>query len=74
MDKAAAEAVQTEWSWSDEQDAIARQDCIEHGMVIDQLTDEAAWLEAARNVWPDFYDKVGGTALVDKAVAIMNAN
>lgn len=74
VDKAAAEAVQTEWSWSDEQDAIARQDCIEHGMVIDQLTDEAAWLEAARNVWPDFYDKVGGKALVDKAVAIMNAN
>lgn len=71
VDKAAAEAVQTEWAWSDEQDAIARQDCIDHGMVIDQLTDEPAWMEAARGVWPNFYDKVGGKELIDKALAIM---
>lgn len=74
VDKAAAEAVQTEWAWADEQDAIARQDCIDHGMVIDQLTDEPAWMDAARGVWPNFYDKVGGKELIDKALAIMSAN
>lgn len=74
VDKAAAEAVQTEWAWADEQDAIARQECLDHGMVIDQLSDENVWLEAARAVWPRFYDKVGGKDLVDKAVALISAD
>ena len=43
-------------------------------MVFNQLTDEPVWMEAARSVWPKFYDKVGGKTLVDEAVAIINAN
>ena len=32
---------------------------------------DSAWTEAARSVWPQFYDKVGGKAVVDEALAIM---
>ena len=42
-------------------------------MVVDQLTDEPKWIEAARSVWPKLYDSVGGKALVDEAVAIISA-
>ena len=73
VNKAVKEAVAYEWKWSEEQDSIARQECIDHGMVVDQLTDEPKWIEAARSVWPKLYDSVGGKALVDEAVAIISA-
>lgn len=71
IDKAAKEAVAYEWKWAAEQDNIALKDCIDHGMVLNKLTDEPKWMEAARSVWPKFYDKVGGKALIDEALAIM---
>ena len=74
VNKAAKQAQAVEWAWADEQDAIALQDCLDHGMVLNKLTDEPVWMEAARSVWPQFYDKVGGKALVDEALAIMSAN
>ena len=43
--------------------------CSRH--VINDVSDEPAWTEAARSVWPQFYDKVGGKAVVDEALAIM---
>lgn len=71
INRAAKEACAFEWAWSDEQDAVALKDCQEHGMQYDTLTDEPKWQEAARSVWPAFYDKVGGKALIDEEVAII---
>lgn len=73
VNKAAKEAIAHEWAWADAQDSVALKDCLDHGMVFDKLTDEPKWMEAARSVWPKFYDKVGGKALVDEAVAIINS-
>ena len=69
--KAAEEAVHGEWDWSEEQDGVAKQDCIDHGMQISTLKDEDKWQEAAKSIWPNFYDKVGGKALVDKVVGVV---
>ncbi|MBO4317785.1 MAG: TRAP transporter substrate-binding protein [Mailhella sp.] len=74
VDKAAQEAQATEWAWADEQDEVALKACLDHGMQYDKLVDEPKWMEAARGIWPQFYDKVGGKALVDEAVAIINAD
>ena len=60
-----------EWKWSAEQDEIALKECLARGMVINDVSDEPAWTEVARSVWPQFYDKVGGKAVVDEALAIM---
>ncbi len=71
VNRAAREAVAAEWVWADEQDSIALKDCLDHGMVYNKLTDEPRWMEAARSVWPQFYDKVGGKALIDEELAII---
>ena len=41
-------------------------------MKVSALTDEPKWAEAARKVWPDFYDKVGGKQTVDEVMAVIN--
>lgn len=71
VNKAADEAVAHEWKWSAEQDAIAKKECIDHGMKVSDLTDEPKWAEAARKVWPDFYDKVGGKETVDQVMTVI---
>ena len=71
IDKAMHEAQMYEWAWADEQDSVALQDCLDHGMEFYKLEDEAAWAEAARGIWPKFYDKIGGKAIVDEALAAM---
>lgn len=74
VDKAALEAQSFEWKWSEEQEELAKQECVKHGMRVDQVTDEAVWMEKARSIWPAFYDKVGGKQLVDDAVSIISRN
>jgi TRAP-type C4-dicarboxylate transport system substrate-binding protein len=49
----------------------AKQDCIDHGMIIDTLQDEEVWAEKARAIWPRFYETIGSKELVDEAVAII---
>ena len=71
VEKAAKEAAAYEWKWSAEQDEIALKECLARGMVINDVSDEPAWTEAARSVWPQFYDKFVGKAVVDEALAIM---
>jgi TRAP-type transport system periplasmic protein len=71
VDRAAKEAAHFEWKWSAEQESIALKACRDKGMVVNDLTDEPAWMEAARSIWPNYYDKVGGKALVDQALQIM---
>ena len=56
VDKAAKVASAYDWMWSAEQDEHALKECLEHGMVVIDVTDEYAWPEAARSVWPQFYD------------------
>lgn len=72
VNKAARIAQDYEWQWIAEQDKLALRDCIEHGMIVTELTDEAVWIEKARSTWPQFYDKVGGKAFVDEALEAMN--
>jgi TRAP-type C4-dicarboxylate transport system substrate-binding protein len=72
VDKAAKEAAQHEWKWAAEQDAVAKQQCIDKGMIVTELTDEPVWQEKARTVWPQFEEQVGGKAMIDEAVSLMN--
>jgi len=71
ISRAAQEAAQHEWAWSAEQESIALKACQDHGMVMNDLEDEPAWQEAARSIWPQYYDKVGGKDFVDQALKIM---
>ncbi len=71
VEKAATEAQNFEWKWSEEQEGLAKKQCIEKGMAVIDLSDEPVWMEKARGIWPTFYDKVGGQALVDEAVTII---
>jgi tripartite ATP-independent transporter DctP family solute receptor len=71
VQKAATEACRYEWNWVAEQDKKALDNCIKHGMVFEQLTDEDAWMEKARALWPQYYEAVGGKAKIDQALAIM---
>lgn len=69
--RAARQTAEYEWQWAVEQDTIALKTCQDRGMILEEPADEQAWMQAARSVWPAFYDKVGGKALVDEALAIM---
>ena len=70
--RAAQEAAQYEWQWSSEQETLALKACQDRGMIMNALKNEGEWIKAARAIWPKFYDKVGGKALVDEAVRIMS--
>jgi hypothetical protein len=41
-------------------------------MVVTELTDEPVWQEKARSVWPNFEEQVGGKAMIDEALSLMN--
>ena len=69
--RAAAEAAAYEWEWAAEQDQIALQECLDHGMELYQLEDEEVWMEKARTLWPRFHDQVGGEEVINEALAIM---
>jgi len=69
--KAATEACQYEWEWVAEQNKKALENCLKHGMVLEELADEDVWMNKARALWPEYYDAVGGKAKIDKALKIM---
>jgi tripartite ATP-independent transporter DctP family solute receptor len=69
--RAAAEAARYEWKWSEADVQKALDDCLAHGMVITDLSDEAQWIKAARSIWPKYYDKVGGKGVVDEALSVI---
>lgn len=71
VDKAAKEAAVTEWKWAAEQGEVAKKQCLDKGMVLSAITDEAVWQEKARAIWPMFYDSVGGKETIDEAVSLM---
>ena len=72
IQRAANEAAAYEWKWAAEQDQIALQECLDHGMEIVTLEDEAVWQEKARSLWPKFYEQVGGKEMIDEAVTIIS--
>lgn len=71
VNKAATEAAHYEWQWSEADVAKAKEQCVEHGMQISQLTDEDQWIEKARGIWTKFAEKLGGQAVIDEALAVM---
>jgi len=71
ISQAAQQAALHEWQWSAEQESIALKACLDKGMAINDLEDEPAWQQAARSIWPQYYDKVGGKDFVDQALKIM---
>ena len=66
--RAAREAAEYEWKWSEEEDAKRFSNASTAGMVIGTVSDEDKWAEKARSVWPKFYDTVGGKQFVDQAL------
>ncbi len=70
--KAAQEAAQYEWQWAAEQDNVAKQQCVDKGMEVVELTDEPVWMEKARSIWPQFYEQVGGKEMIDEALSLMS--
>lgn len=71
VDRAAAEAAAHEWKWSAEQDQVALQECLDHGMEFSKLDDEEVWMEKARALWPSFHEEVGGEEVINEALSIM---
>jgi len=71
VQKAATEACKYEWEWVAKQNQEALSNCLKHGMVLEELTDEADWMSKARALWPEFYEAVGGKAKIDNALKIM---
>ena len=71
VDRVAQEAVEHEWKWAANKEAEAYQQCIDRGMVMIPLEDEPVWMERARAIWPQFYEKIGGKAMVDEVLAIL---
>ncbi len=74
FDRAAREAALWMWDWAEEQDRKALQECLAHGMLVNDLEDEDIWIKKARSIWPRYYDVIGGKAVLDDALAIMGQN
>lgn len=72
--KAATESCKYEWEWVAKQNQVALDNCLKHGMVLEELTDENVWMEKARALWPEYYDAVGGKDKIDNALKIMGQN
>ena len=71
FDRAAQEAALWMWDWAETQDKKALQECLDHGMTVNDLEDEAVWMEKARAIWPKYYNVIGGKEVLDKALAVM---
>ena len=71
FDRAAQEAALWMWDWAETEDKKALQECLDHGMTVNDLEDEAVWMEKARAIWPKYYNVIGGKEVLDKALAVM---
>ncbi|WP_462324617.1 TRAP transporter substrate-binding protein [Desulfoplanes sp.] len=71
VQKAATKACEYEWQWVADQNRKALNNCLEHGMVFEKLTDEDVWMNKARALWPEYYGAVGGKEKIDNALEIM---
>ncbi|MFA9393597.1 MAG: TRAP transporter substrate-binding protein [Halodesulfovibrio sp.] len=71
INKAAKQAAVYEWNWVAEQNKKSLQACIDHGMQFNTLEDEDEWMTRARQLWPSFYERIGGKSKIDEALTIM---
>ena len=73
VDEAAMKAQQDERDWSIAREGRATLETVERGMeIMVPADDEKEWIEKARAIWPDFYDKIGGKAFVDEVVTFLD--
>ncbi len=72
--KAAREACEYEWKWVAKQNQTALENCLKHGMTLEELSDEDVWMNKARALWPQYYEAVGGKEKIDNALKIMGQN
>jgi tripartite ATP-independent transporter DctP family solute receptor len=72
LNKAGEEAADYERMVSGQQTEEAKKKLVELGMVLSgPPKDESKWQEAAKAIWPKFYDDIGGEAWVTQARGIM---
>lgn len=72
VDKAALEAILYTWDWCSAEEDKALQACIDNGLEAVDLEDEEKWIEAARALWPNYYDAIGGKEVLDHAMSLYN--
>lgn len=71
--KAAREAEIYSWELVKSEDIKMTQFAKSKGMIfVDPLNEKNDWQAKARSIWPDFYFRVGGKALVDDVLAVTN--
>lgn len=69
--KCMQEATRYQWDWVEGENQKCLRMSLEHGMVVNKLTDEDVWEKKARSIWPQFHDVLGGKDKIDRAIAIM---
>lgn len=71
--RAAREAEVYSWELVQNEDAKMTQFAKSKGMIfVEPLNEKEDWQAKARSIWPDFYFRVGGKALVDGVLKVIN--
>jgi TRAP-type transport system periplasmic protein len=74
VNQAAAEAVDYEREVINKRnEEFLRELVEERGMIINELKDEDKWIAAAKEIWPKYYEDIGGKELVEK-IEIIKSN
>ncbi|MDR1535539.1 MAG: TRAP transporter substrate-binding protein [Planctomycetota bacterium] len=73
VEEAVASGQDTEWKWVADQEDLCKQLAIDHGMTVNPLEDEPAWVEKARAIWPKFYDLIGNQEMIQQALDIIKS-
>lgn len=68
--RAAREAVEYERQVIGDRNAKFLEQLKEKGMVVVEPKNEQQWIDAAKSIWPKYYDDIGGKALVEKIEAM----
>jgi tripartite ATP-independent transporter DctP family solute receptor len=72
VDEAALKAQKEEREWAIGKEGTSALEAVEQGMEITvPANNEKEWIEKAKSIWPNFYDKIGGKAFVDEVVAFL---
>lgn len=70
--RAGMEAMMDQREEQDRIDQEALSNLLERGMEhLGPLEDEDEWIERALTIWPDFFDEIGGTRFLERAMEIM---
>lgn len=73
LTEAGMEAQMYSLQWENDHAVQARKAMEEAGVVVSTLTDEAQWRkQAVEKVWPQFYDFIGGKAVLDNILTVLD--